>query len=323
MRSITRVAAFTAALVFVWSILTMLAQAQCSNDACGGGVQRPFSQSIQPVTSDADLRAQGFQLIEDTSGRRLWSRPVLSASSRDSRLSQASLHLGGCTDGSCGLSATTAIRPKASPWNPAPRKDRPEQQAPAPVSEPTRPAPQPIDTDKLVSQLVEKLAGDERFRGPKGDSGERGPRGEDGMPGAPGPAGPPGPKGSDGREATIDYDALKHALLNDPRLISLLAAAIDLEKLGEHVVISQPASQAVVHYVVVGEERSSYWQRIEQSYNRARDRYAGITTAAPPPGYTGQLPALIRYVDKIPEYAARGESQVSTALALLAQGQSP
>lgn len=70
-----------------------------------------------------------------------------------------------------------------------------------PVAQPPAPA---LDTEKLVGQLVEKLASDPRFKGPAGPAGPAGEKG---------PAGPAGERGPAGKDAVIDMDAIAAAIL--------------------------------------------------------------------------------------------------------------
>ena len=293
MRPITRVAAFLAAIFALLSMLAVFAEAQCSSGSCG-------ASGLQRATSDTDLKAQGFRLVLNENGRRVWSRPMAPVT-----------QLAGCSGGDCG---STAIRPRVSDWNPAPRRDTPAQapQAQPPKTTPAvTPSTQPqIDLDKLANTLAEKLAADPRFKGPKGDSGDAGPPGAHGERG---PAGPAGPQGADGKEATVDYDQIVAAVLN----------RLDYDAIAELVIIKTPANSSEVHYVVVGDNTASYWPRVSQSLRRAKESYHGIAESRPPENYTGPLPVIVKYTNGVPEYVARGESEVTTALTYLAQGKAP
>jgi hypothetical protein len=73
---------------------------------------------------------------------------------------------------------------------------------PLPPIAPKPPVTPPLDLDKLAAQIIEKLATDERFRGPAGEPGAAGPAGPQGPPGEtkagpPGVAGPAGPPPTD------------------------------------------------------------------------------------------------------------------------------
>ena len=279
----------------------------------------PFAASqLSAPTSDAELIAQGFQLVPDSQGRRLWTRSLTSASRTTSGPgSSSSVALSGdCTAGQCGSQFQTVIRPRLSDGNPQPRGRGQAPAAPRVPNPPTQapiadtPPPQSIDLDKLASLLVDKLASDNRFKGPKGEPGEAGSPGMSGPPGSPGAAGPPG---RDGQAASVDYDQIIAAVIN----------RIDYDAIAERVIVKTPANQSEVHYTVVADDTASYWQRVEASLRRARERYHGLTDARPPENYTGQLPVIVKYTNGVPEYIARGESQVTTALSLLAQGQTP
>lgn len=246
------------------------------------------------ATPDAQLVAEGFRLIaEGSDGSRLWSRPAspvthLSCGSGGC----GSLAQRGCADGSCG---TTAIRPTLGNWSPAPRIDKPT--AP-PTSPPpaVQPAPPALDVEKLIDKMIDKLANDPRFRGKDG---------KDGDPGPAGPAGPPGKDGRDGKDgavAEIDYD----------RLSELVLQKIDYDRIAG--MVSVPAQPKSIHYVVVREESGADGAYLDQKIRYAQARFAGIKVSPPPAGYTGLLPAVVKYTNGVPEYVARGLHQTTTAL---------
>lgn len=160
--------------------------------------------------------------------------------------------------------------------------------APPLVKVPEQPA---IDASKIADAILEKMAGDARFRGPKGDTG---------------PAGPPGPKGDPG-SASIDVDELARAVLariNPADLAAML-----------------PTKPNEVHYVVVGDDRTPGWSTVLAAYRSASAAYRGLRLAPPPIGFVGQLPALVRYENGLPEYVARGSYQVTEALGRISRGQ--
>jgi hypothetical protein len=76
-----------------------------------------------------------------------------------------------------------------------------------------------------------------------------------------------------------------------------------------------------VHYVLVGDERVANWSRVLAAYRTASSTFRGIRLEAPPTAYVGQLPALVRYTDSVPEYVARGSYEVEQALGRMARGQ--
>ena len=154
-----------------------------------------------------------------------------------------------------------------------------------------------MDAAQLAEQLLEKLAADERFRGP------------------PGPAGPPGPPGPPGKDAPeVDRDQLVAAVLEQ----------IDYQRIADLVHPSAaPPAEKTTHYVVVGNADTSGWDRILAAVRYAQARYQGLAVASPPSSYTGPLPVLVRYVNSVPQYVARGQYPVEQSLAALARGGSP
>jgi len=73
--------------------------------------------------------------------------------------------------------------------------------------------------------------------------------------------------------------------------------------------------------VLVGDERVANWSRVLAAYRTASSTFRGIRLEAPPTAYVGQLPALVRYTDSVPEYVARGSYEVEQALGRMARGQ--
>lgn len=205
-----------------------------------------------------------------------------------------------CPGGSCGpMPSRSPSFPSIRPPAKLPIESRPPTpiQAPQPVPQPL-PVPQQVDASKLAAELLEKLAADERFRGP------------------PGPAGPPGKDGADGKDAApVDQDAIVAAVLQK----------IDLQKIAD--MVPRPPSPSPpsreVHYVVVGTDGTAGWDRTLAAVRYAQSRYQGIAIATPPRNYAGPLPALVRYTDSVPQYVARGQHSVEQSLAMLAQGNKP
>lgn len=211
-----------------------------------------------------------------------------------------------CLGGRCGSGPSEtagSARGVAPPkWPVAPPSPDYSQAPPTPIAPPPRPtapptpAPShPIDTDQLVSQIVAKLATDERFKGPPGPPGKDGRDGKDGQ---------------NGTTPKVDQDAIVAAVL----------AKIDLDEIASRV--PQPTQPArKVHYVVVGDESVAGWDRTSQAVRQASAKFRGVTTAEPPANYTGQLPVVVKYTNGIPEYVARGSYQVEQALGALSRGQ--
>lgn len=201
---------------------------------------------------------------------------------------------GGCSPSS-GMTAGSGYGPPP-PKFPVqrPQAPPPQQLAPplVPVPQqpvPAAPAPQPIDTDKLVAAIVERMAADARFRGPAG------------------PAGPQGPPGV-GTPA-VDIDSI----------VARVVAQVGRCECPPPSTTAPTAPR--VHYVLVGDERVANWSRVEAAYRTATSTFRGIRLEAPPSGYVGQLPALVRYTDSIPAYVARGGYEVEQALGRMARGQ--
>ncbi len=213
-----------------------------------------------------------------------------------------------CLGGRCGSGPSETAgnaRGVAPPkWPVAPPQDyAPPPKPIAPIQAPTAPVqpvapaptPSPINTDHLVSSIVEKLATDERFRGPAGPAGKDGRDGKDGTP---------------GKSPDVD------------QIVTQVLAKIDLDAIAARVPRPDVSTSQKVHYVVVGDDSTNGWSGTMQSMRYAQSRYRGIVAAAPPANYAGQLPALVKYTDRSPEYVARGKYEVDSALAKLASGQS-
>lgn len=182
--------------------------------------------------SHDELIAQGFTRQPDENGKAIWTRPVNAMGQALTRMMGGNCSSGmcgseaqqggcsggmcstnaqqGCADGSCGLMqkggglfqrSEKPLQPRLSEWAPKPK----EKPAAEPEAKPTQTAAAPtIDADALAEKLLDKLASDPRFKGPKG---------EDGQPGPAGPAGPPGPQGDAVRDAVVNYDELTAAVI--------------------------------------------------------------------------------------------------------------
>lgn len=185
--------------------------------------------ALLAVTPDAELSAQGYVLTETRAdGARVWSRPLEQmqcssgrcgsgscgslmlgsggcssghCSSGSCSLGQGGMQQLGCADGSCGMPSRRPMAgggrvPKLVPID---KEDETPASKPDVVIKP--PAQDPIDADKLAEKLIERLAADPRFKGPKGERGE------------PGPAGPAGAPGKDGKPGQVNLDELAAAVI--------------------------------------------------------------------------------------------------------------
>jgi hypothetical protein len=166
------------------------------------------------------------------------------------------------------------------------------------VASPAAPAAPGIDAEKLAATLIEKLAGDERFKGPKGERGE------------PGPAGPPG---KDGRDAEVDYD----------RIVAEVESRIDYPRLAGMVWVDAPRlPSATQHVVIVADQNASYWPRLAGELARAREAYHRIDLERPPAGRNfGELPALVWYENGVPVRQVRGSYEVTNELTTISRGE--
>lgn len=197
---------------------------------------------------------------------------------------------GGCSPAS-GMTAGGGYGPPP-PKFPVQRPSAPPPQqlapplVPVPQQPAPAPAPQPIDTDKLVAAIVERMAADARFRGPQGAQG------------------PPGVG-----TFAVDIDSI----------VARVVAQVGRCECPPPSTAAPTAPR--VHYVLVGDERLANWSRVEAAYRTATSSFRGIRLEAPPSGYVGQLPALVRYTDSIPAYVARGSYEVEQALGRMARGQ--
>lgn len=174
-------------------------------------------------------------------------------------------------------------RPTPSPDALAPPKPTPEPSAP-PALVPVAPV---ASSESIAAAILDKIATDPRFRGPAGPAG---------------PKGDPGPPGRDAEP--VNLDALASAVAD--RLAARAPA---------------PPSGPEVHYVLVGDDRTPGWDRVLGAYRTASASFRGIRIEPPPARYVGQLPALVRYQNSIPEYVARGSYEVEQALGRMARGQ--
>jgi hypothetical protein len=207
--------------------------------------------------------------------------------------------------GSCDLGGQ---RPTAgSGWGPPPPKFPVQRPTPSPGAlEPPKPTGElnippalaPVapsaSSEAIAAAILDRIATDPRFRGPAGPAGPQGP---------PGPKGEYGPQGRDA--PPVDLDALADAVA--ARLAARTPPPV--------------TSGPTVHYVLVGDDRTAGWDRVQAAYRTASASYRGIRIEPPPPAFVGQLPALIRYTNSIPEYVARGSYEVEQALNRMARGQ--
>lgn len=159
------------------------------------------------LCGQADLSAEGYTLTEvREDGTRVWSRPVTAMRCQGGC---GSCSMGGCSKtGQCGMrgcntsqmgcsSGACGSRPMAGGGR-VPRlvPIEKDEEEPAISIKPAK--ADPVDTDKIAAAIIEKLASDPRFKGPKGDRGE------------PGPA---GPAGKDGKPGQVNIDELAAAVI--------------------------------------------------------------------------------------------------------------
>lgn len=173
-------------------------------------------------------------------------------------------------------------RPTPSPDALAAPRPTPEPSAP-PALVPVAPS---ASSESIAAAILDKIATDPRFRGPAGPQG---------------PKGDPGPPGRDAEP--VNLDALADAV----------AARLATR--------SPSLAGPEVHYVLVGDDRTPGWDRVLGAYRTASAAFRGIRIEPPPARYVGQLPALVRYSNSIPEYCARGSYEVEQALGRMARGQ--
>jgi hypothetical protein len=106
---------------------------------------------------------------------------------------------GGCSDGQC-------YQPPRQ--QPQPNDSGGYVPSPDYFGQPNNPAadalPPSIDSGKIADEIIDRIAEDDRFRGPPGPAGQVGPAGEMGSRGDRGPAGPAGPVGPAGADAQIN-----------------------------------------------------------------------------------------------------------------------
>lgn len=140
----------------------------------------------------------------------------------------------------------------------------------------------PDQVAAIVASVMLEIRSDPAMRGPEG------------------PQGPPGPAGPAGRDAEVDYDRIVAAVLNR------MPAASDSEW---------------SHMVLVAPSDASYWGRMEDSYTRAKEHYAGLRHTEPPAQHVGPLPALVAYKDGTPVQVWRGQREVEEALSRLGRGE--
>lgn len=251
-----------------------------------------------------DLSAEGYTLESvSAEGVRTWSKPLTMSCGSGSCGSRSLM--GGCSSGSCGTqmggcSSGSCGSRRGSMGGPGPvPKLVPANDEPATPSEPTKPIAksEPVDTDKIAAAIVEKMASDPRFKGPKGDKGEAGP------------AGPPG------------KDA---GPVDEEHIAALVLAKIDYAKIAGMVKVNAPVPPAVnseKHIVVVADKNAGYWARLGGEVATAQQSYRGIEIADKPPFDVGPMPQIIQYENGIPRVLGKGQHDVSEVLSRLARGE--
>lgn len=151
------------------------------------------------------------------------------------------------------------------------------------VTPPVVPKPEPIEIDYtlIIEGVAEKLASDDRIKGPPGDKGDKGDRGPQGLAGAP------------GTPAKVDYDKLLALIASDE---TILAALEDR--------LNRPYDVLVVN------KKASWWpnlQPVAESSGVRIVEYDGGSDVGP-------LPQLVRYVRGTPTGRIVGVRQVAAEL---------
>lgn len=203
-----------------------------------GGAMLYGNELVGVVYGGAGPRGQvnGWDLVYPASSRagfypirrmlaQVW-QPWMSQHAFPSYGSGGSPSAGGCYGGSCpspgSVGPGSPLSPPSGPSTPPPAVTSP------PASCPPANCP-PVDYERIIDQVVERLATDERFRGPPGPQGDKGDAANvdvgaltialveqiaddsrfRGPPGPAGPAGGTGPAGAPGRDgADVDVEQL-------------------------------------------------------------------------------------------------------------------
>lgn len=229
---------------------------------------------------------------------------------------------------------------------------QPQQGCPCPRPRPNEQGQ--IDQDKLIEDLLARMAEDDRFRGesgPAGAPGEMGPpgpagpgttpdqlaavtqailqrianddsfRGPPGPPGPAGPPGPPGPPGADGETPVVDVDAIADRVFQ--RVRDELAASGSEDP--QPQVPGDPGSQYVSHVVIVSKPDDT---RLERYIDQARAAFPNLSVLprdqVPPHVVIKSVPTAVAY-NSVGQVASMvsGETKVERLLMALARSEFP
>lgn len=103
----------------------------------------------------------------------------------------------------------------------------------------------------------------------------------------------------------------------------LVAISQRLDALETRVASDEQADPFPVYYTLVADQGAEYWPRLRGEYARASEAFQGIRLAPPPASGVGQLPRLVAFRAGTPLGNVGGSREVSDALRLLSQGESP
>lgn len=212
--------------------------------------------------------------------------------------------------------------PDPQPQTPTPQPQTPQPQAPQP-----KPQPERIEKQRLRVEVL-------------------------GVPGKDGKRGPAGPPGKDGRAPTRDeLLALIRETIDSQRLVSepevrviareiakqeaeaatlglhasmqqLQSALLNIQQSIDTIATHPPEetpSTSTKHLVLVASRDASYYDRLTEHYRRASEAFTPIMLTEPD-RYTGPLPALVAYQDRIPVQRWLGQLRVEEALHRIARG---
>jgi hypothetical protein len=180
-------------------------------------------------------------------------------------------------------------------------------------------------------KILDMMAADPRFKGPKGDTGpagQPGPPGNDGAPGKEGATGPPGTVSAE-QLAAATQAAIQN-MRDDPAFLAMVAdiqqRLDDLEAQQATIlaIINQPVSQETgwSHLVLLSPSNAEYWPRLNGEYKRAVQFYSHLKQLEPPADRdVGPLPLLVAYEGGKPARSWVGLRNVSDALSKLVRGE--
>lgn len=137
-----------------------------------------------------------------------------------------------CLGGRCAVptaGSSPGVAPPKWPVAPPPAVAAPSYPPAVAPAAPSVPVPSPtIDAGRIAAELLDRLATDERFRGPAGPAGPAGETGPAGPSGRDGPAGPVGPRGPAGEVSDERLRAAIDAAIEErlPNLVAKTAEAV-------------------------------------------------------------------------------------------------